>query len=149
MLECEHENKEVVDYAEYCCDCGIQLQVILNHVDLSDWGRCDYKRKSVYHIKYYFEKMINYVSKKIDLIDDDVSKINEILYKIDNTILIKKLNTHYKRKRIINIIFIIKKILLNQGYDNIDKLLPLKITKEIEKFYNEWLNFVKKEINLC
>ena len=30
----------------------------------------------------------------------------------------------------------------------IDELLPLKITKEIEKFYNEWWNFVKKEIKI-
>ena len=56
------------------------------------------------------------------------------------------MNTHYKRKRIINIVFIIKKILFEEGYVNIDELLPLKISEEVEKFYNEWWELVKKEI---
>ena len=148
-VECEHENKEVVDYAEYCTDCGMQIQIILNHeFNFGDWERCNFKKKSVYHRKYYFEKKLNEVRKKINLKDDDISKINEIFYKIDNINLIKKLNNFYKRKRIINIVFIIKKILFEEGYNNIDELLSLKITKEIEDFYNEWWNFVKKEIKI-
>ena len=44
-VECEHENKEVVDYAEYCTDCGMQIQIILNHeVNFGDWGRCNFKK---------------------------------------------------------------------------------------------------------
>ena len=125
----------------------MQIQIILNHeVNFRDWERCNFKKKSVYQRKYYFEKKLNDVIKKINLTDDDISIINETFYKLDNKKLIEKINTHFKRKRIINIIFIIKKILLNQGYDNFD--IPLKITKGIEDFYNEWWNFVKKEINI-
>ena len=127
----------------------MQIQIILNHIDICDWEGCCFKRKSVYHRKYYFEKNLNEVRKKMNLTDDNISNIYEILYKIDNKKIIKKLNTYYKRKRIINIVFIIKTILLEEGYDNIDELLPLKVTKEIEKkIYNEWWNFVKKEIKI-
>ena len=56
------------------------------------------------------------------------------------------MNSHFKRKRIINIIFIIKKILFEEGYYNIDELLPQNINEEIVEFYNEWWELVKKEI---
>ena len=103
-----------MDYAEYCTDCGMQIQVILNHeCNYADWERCSFKKKQVYGRKYYFEIKLNEVREKIDLTDDNISKINEILDKINNEKLIKKMNKHYKRKRIINIVFIIKTILMN------------------------------------
>ena len=88
---------------------------------------------------------LNEVIEKIDLTDEDISKVNEIFNKINNPKIIKKMNKYYKRKRIINIVFINKKILFDEGYDNIDELLPQKINEEIVEFYNEWWELVKKE----
>ena len=52
---CKHLKTEINKGAPYCICCGLQLQRILNYVELSDWDRCNYKKKSVYYRSVIFK----------------------------------------------------------------------------------------------
>ena len=60
---------------------------------------------------------------------------------MDNKRIIEKMKKLYNRKSLINVTYIIKKILISQGYNNIDEIIPLKHKKEVKEFNDEWWNF--------
>ena len=56
----------------------------------------------------------------------------------------KKINEKWKRKRLINITYLIKKIL--SEYDNSKaKKIKLNLSEKILNFYNDWYDDLKKK----
>ena len=119
-----------------CIKCGVIKEHILGQYDINDFDRLHYQKKSIYHRKYYFEKKVNDVANLIGLNDDEKSILNERLLEMDSKNMII-VNKKYSRKRIININYIIKKILKKMGCKKY-KNIKLKISSDILMLYNNW-----------
>ena len=92
-----------------CNECGTTNGHVLGFYEPKDYDRLHYRKKSVYHRKYYYEKKVNQFSNIINLTDEEKCKLFDRLLKIDNKIM-EILNKKYLRKRMININFLVKKI---------------------------------------
>ena len=66
---------------------------------------------------------------------EDYYKLRMDLEKIDNKL--NKINDSYQRKRLINITYLIKRILSEYDKSETDKI-QLKLSKKTLKFYDEW-----------
>ena len=62
-------------------------------------------------------------------------KLRSVLEKIDNAL--NKINDQYKRKRMINITYLIKRILSEYDKNEADKI-KLKLSDKKLKFYDNW-----------
>ena len=91
-----------------CNECGTLNGHILGQFDLKDFDRLYYRKKSIYHRKYYYDKKVKNICKLINLTDEQNCELYNRLLKIDNYIM-EILNKHYFRKRMININYLIKK----------------------------------------
>ena len=91
-----------------CNECGTLNGHILGQFDAKDFDRLYYRKKSIYHRKYYYDKKVKNISKLINLTDEQKFELYNRLLKIDNYIM-KILNNQYFRKRMININYVIKK----------------------------------------
>ena len=87
-------------------------------------------------------KKVNQISKVINLNDEEKCKLYDRLLKIDNYIM-EILNKQYFRKRMININYLIKKLLEEMGCEKY-KLIDLKISPETLKVYEQWWISYKK-----
>ena len=92
-----------------CNECGTLNGHILGQFDVKDFDRLYYRKRSIYHRKYYYDKKVKNISKLINLTDEQKFELYNRLFKIDNYIM-KILNNQYFRKRMININYLIKKI---------------------------------------
>ena len=108
-----------------CNECGTLNGHILGQFDVKDFDRLYYRKKSIYHRKYYYDKKVKNISKLINLTDEQKFELYNRLLKIDNYIM-KILNNQYFRKRMININYLIKKIWRKWDVKSI-KLLNLKL----------------------
>ena len=126
-----------------CSECG-KIKGYIFAKDLKDFDRLHYRKKSIYHRKYYFDKKIKNISKLINLSDEEKSELYEKLLIIDS-INIKILNDQYSRKRMININYIIKKILEEVGCERY-KNINIKISPQILDNYNNWWKSYKEII---
>ena len=127
-----------------CIECGKLCGHILGQYDINDFDRLHYQKKSVYHRKYYFEKKVNNISKLINLDDEEKCELYEKLLEIDNNNM-KVINDKYSRKRMININYVIKKVLEEIGckkYKNIKN----KISPKILVLYDNWWKSYKELI---
>ena len=111
-----------------CDECGTANGHVLGFFDLKDYDRLHYRKKSIYHRKYHYEKKVNQISKRINLNDEQKCELYDKLLKIDNYIM-EILNKQYFRKRMININYLTKKILEEMGCENY-KLIVLKISPQ-------------------
>ena len=91
-----------------CDECGVANGYVLGFYDVKDYDRLYYRKKSIYHRKYHYEKKINQISKRINLNDEEKCELFDKLIKIDNHIM-EILNEKYFRKRMININYLTKK----------------------------------------
>lgn len=124
-----------------CYDCGKLHGHVLGEFDLNDCDRLHYQKKSVYHRKYYFEKKVN----KIKILNsEEKSILYERLLELD-TKSIKLVNKKYSRKRVINVNFIIKKILEEMGCEKY-KIIKNKISLKILEVYENWWRCYKEQI---
>ena len=119
-----------------CIDCGELCGHILGKYDINDFDRLYYQKKSIYHRKYYFEKKVNIIAKLIGLNDEVKSEIYNSLLELDSNVM-SEVNKKYNRKRIINIDFIIIKILMKINKSDYKKI-KLKISPGILNLYNSW-----------
>ena len=119
-----------------CNECGTLNGHILGLFDLKDFDRLHYRKKSIYHRKYHYEKKVNQISKKINLTDDEKCELYDRLIKIDNYIM-EILNKQYFRKRMININYLTKKLLEEMGCEKY-KLIDLKISSQTLEIYEQW-----------
>lgn len=141
---CRPEN-----YSEYlgqylCNECGQLKGNILGKFDINDMERLHYQKKSIYYRKYYFDKKINIISKLIDLNSEEKSILYDRLLELDSN-KIKIINKKYNRKRMININYIIKKILEEMDCEK-SKNINLKINPKILKIYDDWWGEYKEII---
>ena len=63
------------------------------------------------------------------------------LRKIDK--VLEKINEKWKRKRLINISYLIKRVLSEYDKTRADKI-PLRLSEKILKFYDEWYDEYQK-----
>ena len=119
-----------------CNECGTLNGHILGQFDIKDFNRLYYRKKSIYHRKYYYDKKIENISKSINITDEQKNELYNRLLKLDNNI-IKILNKQYFRNRMININFIIKKILEEMGIEN-HIYINIKISPKILEIYESW-----------
>ena len=127
-----------------CYECGTINGHILGQFDVKDFDRLYYRKKSIYHRKYYYDKKVKQISKLINLTDEQNCELYNKILKIDNYIM-KILNKQYSRKRMININYVIKKILEEMGCENY-KNIEVKISPQILEIYDKWWESYKKLI---
>ena len=136
-LGCPNTKSFTVDSGLKICDeCGVSNGHVLGKFDIKDWDRVYYRKKSIYQRKYHYEKKVNQISKRINLTDEQKCILFSRLVKIDNYIM-EKLNKQYFRKRMININFLVKKILEEMGCEKY-KLINLKISPQTLEIYEKW-----------
>ena len=119
-----------------CDECGVSNGHVLGLFDLKDFDRLHYRKKSIYHRKYHYEKKVNQISKLINLTDDEKCELYDRLIKIDNYIM-EIINKQYFRKRLININYLTKKLLEEMGCEKY-KLIELKISPQTLEIYDQW-----------
>ena len=103
---------------------------------MKDYDLLFYRKKSISHRKYHYEKKVNQISKRINLTDEEKCELYDKLIKIDNHIM-EILNKKYFRKRMININYLTKKILEEMGCEKY-KLIYLKISPQTLEIYEKW-----------
>ena len=126
-----------------CINCGVSKGYILGKYDMKDFDRLHYQKKSIYHRKYYFDKKVNNISKLIVLDNEEKCELYEKLIILDSNDM-KLINKKFNRKRMININYIIKKILEEMGCEK-SKNINLKINPKILEVYDNWWGSIKKK----
>ena len=125
-----------------CIKCGVIKEHILGNIELKDFDRLHYQKKSIYHRKYYFEKKVKNISKLIDLTDEEKCELYDKLLILDSNNM-KVINDKYFRKRMININYVIKKILEEMGCEKY-KNIEIKISPQILEIYDNWWESYKE-----
>ena len=140
---CQNREYFTIDSGYKICDeCGVLNGHMLGFFDLKDYERLYYRKKSIYHRKYHYEKKVNQISKLINLNDEQKCELYDRLIKIDNYIM-EILNKQYFRKRMININYLSKKILEEMGCEKF-KLINLKISSQTLEIYDQWWKSYKE-----
>ena len=151
---CQNSECFNIDSGYKICDyCGAANGHVLGFYDVKDYDRLHFRKKSIYQRKYYYEKKVNQVSKRINLTDEQKYELYNKLMTIDNHVM-EILNKKYCRKRMISIFYLIKKLLEEMGCEK-SKLVYLKISLQTMENYEKWgnsyksLNYssVKKPVN--
>ena len=139
---CENRESFTIDYGyKICEECGVANGHVLGFYDNKDHERLFYRKKSVYQRKYYYEKKVNKISKRINLTNEQKNELYSKLMEIDNHIM-EILNKEYNRKRMISISFLIKKFLEEMGGES-SKLVYLKISPQTLDNYENWWDSYK------
>ena len=69
---CPNNKSLTIDSGYKICDeCGTANGHVLGLFDLKDFDRLHYRKKSIYHRKYHYEKKVNQISKLINLDDEE------------------------------------------------------------------------------
>ena len=119
-----------------CENCCTTSGHVLGYFDNKEYDRFHFQKKSVYQPKYYYEKKVNQISKRINLSDEEKSLLYDKLISIDKRIK-EQLNNQFGRKRLINIFYLIKKILEEMGSDKSEEVY-LKIGEQTLQKYDDW-----------
>ena len=125
-----------------CYYCGVANGHVLGFYDVKDYDRLYFRKKSIYHRKYHYEKKVNQISKRINLTDEQKCELYDKLMKIDNYVM-EILNKKYFRKRMISISYLTKKLLEEMGCEKY-KLIYLKISPKTLEIYEKWWNSYKE-----
>ena len=125
-----------------CNECGILNGHVLGQFELKDLDRLYYRKKSIYHRKYYYDKKVKNISKLINMTDEQKCELYNTLMKIDNY-NIEIINKQYFRKRMININYLIKKILEEMKFEK-HKNIEIKINPKTLEIYDKWWKSYKK-----
>ena len=133
---CQKSEFDLVTGFKICINCGSQNEAVLGYLDKRDQDRLVFRKKSIYQRKYHYEKKVKQVSKRLKLNEDEKYDLYNKLMEIDNKIL-EKLNKQFSRKRTINIVFLIKKILEEMNIEK-HKLVELNIGDQTLENYENW-----------
>ena len=132
----------VIDFGHHICEkCGLVIAPVLGYFNLNEYDRFHFRPRSIYHRKYHYEKKVDQVSEMINLTDDEKCELYSKLMTIDNHIM-EILNKQFFRKRMINIFYLIKKLLQEMGSEKYE-LLYFKISKKTLEKYERWWNSYK------
>lgn len=122
---------------QYVCeDCGLFNGYVLGYFDIKEKDRFFDKKKSIYNRKYHYEKKVDQISKRIKLTDEEKYRLYNELMKINDSIMVIQ-NKKFCRMRMINIFYLIKKILQEIGNKKY-KLVYLKISPHTLENYEKW-----------
>ena len=133
---CQDTDFEIDKGFKICENCGSQNGHVLGYFDKRDYDRMLFRKKSIYQRKYHFEKKVKQVSKRLNLTEDEKYDLYLKLLEIDNKVM-EKLNKQLNRKRTINIVFLIKKI-LEEIKNPKHKLVELNIGDQTLENYENW-----------
>ena len=133
---CQETDFDLVSGFVFCVNCGSQNGRYFDSFDKRDQDRLLFRKKSIYQRKYHFEKKVNQVSQRLNLSEDEKYNLYSKLMEIDNKIM-KKLNEQFNRKRSINIVFLIKKI-LEEMKNPKHSLVELNIGDQTMENYQNW-----------
>ena len=133
---CQESEFDLVSGFKICVNCGSQNERYLGYFDKKDQDRLLFRKKSIYQRKYHYEKKVDQVSKIIKLTEDEKYDLYNKLMTIDDGIM-ERLNKQFNRKRMISIVYLIKKILEEMG--NVKhKLVDLNIGDQTLVNYEKW-----------
>ena len=133
---CQETDFEIDRGFKICTNCSCQNEAVLGYFDNKEYDRLHFRKKSIYQRKYHFEKKVKQVSKRLKLSEDEKYDLYNKLMEIDNKIM-EKLNKQFNRKRMISIVYLIKKILEETGNEK-HKLVDLSIGDQTLVNYNKW-----------
>ena len=129
---CENRTFWTIDFGyKICEECGITNGHVLGYFDPKEYDRLYFRKKSVYQRKYYYEKKIKKIT---NLSDEDQYLLYKKLMGIDEKVL-KKVNKKFSRKRMINIFYIINRMLEEMGLNH---KIKLNISKQTKDYYDRW-----------
>ena len=137
-------NCDNTDGYRYCNKCFHSLGHNLGYNEITENNRCCSYQKSIYKRDYHYQNKIEEINKKFDLKMSSNEKYELLLNlrKIDNAVM-KKTNEKWKRKRLINIIYLIKKVLSEYDTSKANRI-ELNLSGKILNFYNDWYDDVKE-----
>ena len=138
-INCENRTFWTIDFGYNICEeCGITNGHVFGYFDPKEYDRLYFRKKSVYQRKYYYEKKIKQIP---NLTVEDKNLLYRKLMEIDEKV-IKKVNKKFSRKRMINIFYIINRILEEMGLNN---KIKLNISKETKNYYDRWWkNYIRQ-----
>ena len=119
-----------------CDACGTTNGHVLGYFDLKEYNRFHFRKKSIYQRKYHYEKKVDQISKRLHLTDNEKYELYNKLMIIDNHVM-EIVNKQFCRKRMINIFYLIKKLLEEMGCEKY-KLVYLKISPQTLENYEKW-----------
>ena len=137
---CPNSERFTIHFGQKICDeCGVANGHVLGFFDVRDYDRLHFRKKSIYQRRYYYEKKVNQVSKRLHLTDEQRYELYNKLNAIDNNVM-EILNKRFCRKRMISIFYLIKKLLEEMGgeYSKVSKLVYLKISPQTLENYEKW-----------
>ena len=126
----------------YCNKCFYSVgRVFVNEINFRN--RCCFKQKSNYKREYHYQNKIDEINENfnLEMSADETSELMLKLQKIDK--VIEKINEKWKRKRLINISYLIKRVLSEYDKTRVD-IIQLHLCEKILKFYDEWYDSYKK-----
>ena len=141
-VNCKGDNFCVESGYNICVDCGTTNGHVLGYFDLKEYDRFHFRKKSIYQRKYHYEKKVEQISKRINLTGEEKYELYSRLMEIDNRVM-EQLNKQYCRKRMINIFYLIKKLLEEMGCEKY-KLVYLKISPQTLENYEKWWDSYKE-----
>ena len=120
----------------YCNKCFFSIGRVFIK-DFTSKDRCHSQKKSVYKRSYHYQNKLEEISKKcnLDIRPEVHYKLRLDLEKI--AIALNKINDTYQRKGLINITYLIKRILGEYDKNEADKI-QLKLSDKTLKFYDNW-----------
>ena len=129
----------------YCNKCFYSIGRVFMK-DFTSKDRCHFQRKSVYKRSYHYQNKLEEIKRKYDLdLRPEVHlKLRMDLEKIDKAL--NKINDTYKSKRLINITYLIKRILGEYDKKEADKI-QLKLSDKTLKFYDNWFKTYESCLN--
>ena len=129
---CENRTFWTIDFGyKICEECGITNGHVLGYFDPKEYDRLYFRKKSVYQRKYYYEKKIKNIT---NLTEEEQYLLFKKLMGINEEV-IKKVNKKFSRKRMINIFYIINRILEEMGLNN---KIKLNISQQTKDYYDRW-----------
>ena len=105
--------------------------------DYTSKDRCHFQKKSVYKRLYHIQNRLDEIIKKyrLNIKPEDYFKVKSDLEKLDRKINV--INLKHERKRIINISYLVKRIV--EKYDDFEAdKIELNISDETLEFYDDW-----------
>ena len=128
----------------YCKKCFYSVgRVFVKEISFKD--RCCFRQKCICKREYHYQNKIEEINRKVALEIAGQEKFELLLklQKIDK--VMEKINEKWKRKRLINISYLIKRVLSEYDKTRVDKI-KLHLSEKILKFYDEWYdNFLKTQ----
>ena len=135
-IRCKNDSFIIEIGQNVCEECGLINGHVLGYFDLKEQDRFHFRKRSIYNRKYHYEKKVDQISKRLNLNDDEKYKLYSKLMNIDNNVM-EILNKKFCRKRMINIFYLIKKILQEMGNEK-HHLVYLKISPQTLENYEKW-----------